>query len=346
VSTLRRIYQGGTTYDILAVARKALVVSGVLMVMCLLSLWLRGLNLGIEFEGGVVWELPSNGVSEDEIRDTLASEGLEEARIQVIGNDSFRIRAEADALATQQETTAALAEAVGVDQSEISVSEVGPSWGDEITEKARRALVIFMIVITLYLTLRFEWKMAVAALVSLVHDIILTVGIYSLFQLEVTPATVIAFLTILGYSLYDTIVVFDRVRENAQQLPSRGRTTYRTVVNLSLNQVMMRSINTSLAALLPVLAMLAVGSFAFGAVALQEFAIALLIGMLAGAYSSFFVAAPVLVVLKEREMEWAVRRRTAEASGGDDVVGAAQALAAAQYTRSAPPRPRKRTRRR
>ena len=346
MSALRRIYQGGTTYDILGVARRALVVSAVLMVLCLLSLWLRGLNLGIEFEGGVVWELPSNGVSEDEVRDTLASEGLEEARIQVIGNDSFRIRAEADALDTQQQTTAALAETVGVDPSEISVSEVGPSWGDEITEKAQRALIIFMIVITLYLTLRFEWKMAIAALVSLVHDIILTVGIYSVFQLEVTPATVIAFLTILGYSLYDTIVVFDRVRENSQQLPSRGRTTYRTVVNLSLNQVMMRSINTSLVALLPVLAMLVVGSFAFGAVALQEFAIALLIGMLAGAYSSFFIAAPVLVALKEREPEWAIRRRTSEASGGDDMAGAAQALAAAQYTRSAPPRPRKRTRRR
>jgi preprotein translocase subunit SecF len=285
-------------------------------------------------------------VSEDEVRDALAAEGIDEARIQVIGNDSFRIRAEADAVGTQQETTAALAETVGVDPGEISRSEVGPSWGEEITEKAQRALVIFMIVIALYLTLRFEWKMAVAALVSLVHDIILTVGIYSVFQLEVTPATVIAFLTILGYSLYDTIVVFDRVRENAQQLPSRGRTTYRTVVNLSLNQVLMRSINTSVAAILPVFAMLAVGSFAFGAVALQEFAIALLIGMVAGAYSSFFIAAPILVALKEREREWAVRRRTAEASGGDDVTGAAQTLAAAQYTRSAPPRPRKRTRRR
>lgn len=346
MTLIRRLYRGEANFDFLRHSRQILIFATALSVLCLGSLLVRNLNLGIEFEGGVVWELPANGVSEDAVRDTLAEHGLEAARIQVIGGSDFRIRAEADALATQAEVTDDLAELVGVDAAEISVTEVGPSWGDEITRSALRALIVFLIVITLYLTLRFEWKMALVALVALAHDVLLSVGVYSIFQLEVTPATVVAFLTIMGYSMYDTIVVFDRIRETSRLLPARSRTTYRAVVNGALNQVLMRSVNTSLTSVTPVLAMLVVGSFALGAVALREFAVALLVGMLAGTYSSIFIAAPLLVPLKEREGEWAMRRRAADATGGDEVLDPDQLMAASQYGRSTPPRPRKRGRRR
>jgi preprotein translocase subunit SecF len=346
VNTLRRLYRGGTSFDILRHSRRILVVSLVVVVVCLLSLVFRGLNFGVEFEGGVVWEVPSGDASEDDVRAVLADFDVPTPRVQEVGGEVFRIRAAAEDPGQMQDVTAALAEEVGVSVDEVSITEVGPSWGDEITSAARRALIVFLVVIALYLSIRLEWKMAVAALVALAHDIIVTVGIYSVFQLEVTPATVVAFLTIMGYSLYDTIVVFDRVKENARLLPARGRTTYRNVVNLSMNQVIMRSLNTSIVAILPVVALLVVGSFTLGAVALQEFAVALGIGMLSGAYSSIFVATPVLVPLKEREPDWKLRRRTAEASGGEAVPDDGQVAAAAQYTRTAAPRPRKRARRR
>jgi preprotein translocase subunit SecF len=346
VNVIRRMYRGESNFDVLRHSRQILYVTVALLGVCVLSLVVRGLNLGIEFEGGVVWELPGNGVSEDAVRATLSDFGLADARIQVIGGSDYRIRAQAEAIGTQTDTTDALAELVGVPPSEVSVTEVGPSWGKEITSKAERALIVFILVITLYLTLRFEWKMAAAALIALAHDVLLSVGVYSIFQLEVTPATVIAFLTIMGYSLYDTIVVFDRVSETTRLLPARSRTTYRAIVNASLNQVLMRSINTSITSLAPVVALLVVGSFMLGAVSLQEFAVALLVGMLAGAYSSIFIASPLLVPMKEREPQWAMRRRSADTTGGDDVIDADQLAAAAQYARSTPPRPRKRGRRR
>ena len=188
--------------------------------------------------------------------------------------------------------------------------------------------------------------MAVAALVAVAHDILISVGVYAVFRFEVTPATVIAFLTIMGYSLYDTIVVFDRVKETAGAA-EKARTRYTDVVNVSLNQVVMRSINTSITSGLPVLSMLIIGRFVLGAVALQEFAVALLVGILAGTYSSIFVASPILVALKLREPEWARRRELARKSGEvGSVAEAATTLAASSYSRTAPPRPRKKGKKR
>jgi preprotein translocase subunit SecF len=346
VNLARQLYRGGTSFDILRYSTRILLVSAVVVVVCIASLLWRGLNLGIEFEGGVVWEVPSNEASEEDMREVLADFDVPEARVQSVGGEIFRIRAEAGDPGQQAEVTAALAERVGAQVGDVSVSEVGPSWGDEITSAAQRALIVFIIVITLYLAIRLEWKMAIVTVVALLHDLVVTVGTYSIFQIEVTPATVVAFLTIMGYSLYDGIVVFDRVRENSRLLPTRGRTTYRSVVNLSLNQVLMRSINTSFTALLPVATLLAVATLSLGAAALREFAVALGIGMLVGAYSSLFVATPLLIPLKEREAEWALRRRTAETTGGEGTSDLAQTMAASQYSRSTPPRPRKRARRR
>ncbi len=195
----------------------------------------------------------------------------------------------------------ALAENAQVDIGDVSFTSIGPTWGDEITRKALRALVFFFIAITLYITIRFEWRMAVAALAAVVHDVLISVGVYSIFGFEVSPATVIAFLTILGFSLYDTIVVFDKVHENSRRILATGRATYGDVVNLSMNQVMARSLNTSICAVLPVLSLLIVGSIFMGATALQGFSLALLVGLITGAYSSIFIATPILAVLKERE---------------------------------------------
>ena len=200
----------------------------------------------------------------------------------------------------------------GVSPNEVQLNDIGPSWGSDITEKAIQAVIVFLIVVTGYIWLRFEGKMALAALVALVHDILLTLGIYSLSGFQVSPDTVIAFLTILGYSLYDTIVVFDRVQENTRGLASTNRLTYTDTVNLSMNQVLARSINTSLVAILPILSILVIGAWVLGATALQDFGLALFIGLTTGAYSSIFIASPLLALLKEREPRYAeIRRRLA-----------------------------------
>ena len=237
---------------------------------------------------------------------------------------------------------------------------MGPTWGDEISTKAQRALVFFFVIISAYIAVRLEWKMAVGALVAVVHDIIITVGFYAVFQFEVTPATVIAILTILGYSLYDTIVVYDKVKENADRPAVAQKMPYTDLMSLSLNQVLMRSLNTTITSLLPVLAMLIVGSFILGAVTLQEFAIALAVGLVSGAYSSIFVATPLVAFLKEREPYYRnLRERLAEpgapvvttATGRrrgrpprrpSDLVRAAPELSG----RVIPPRPRKKGKRR
>ena len=199
--------------------------------------------------------------------------------------------------------------------NDVTVSAVGPSFGAEVTRAALQALLIFLLVVSAYISWRFEWKMAIAALAALFHDLLITGGIFVAFQFVVSPATVIAVLTIMGYSLYDTVVVFDKVNENVEDMHERY--TYSQIVNTSMNQVLMRSINTSLTSLLPVGSLLLIGSLAFGAETLREFALALFIGIALGTYSSIFVAAPLLARWKEREEEWIRARRRVERRGGD-----------------------------
>jgi preprotein translocase subunit SecF len=317
-----RLYHGETAFDFVGGIRKWMTISAVVIGIGLLSLFLRGLNFGIDFRGGVAWEVPTERPSVSAARDVLRPLGLADAKIQVLGSNILRVQADAEGGTAaerqerQQEVAEALAEATGARVAEVSVNEVGPSWGSEITDKAVRALVFFLIAITLYITLRFEWKMALAALSALFHDILVTVGVYSLSGFEVTPATVIAFLTILGYSLYDTIVVFDKVEENTRGLASSGRMTYGDMVNLSMNQVLMRSLNTSLVAILPIVSVLVIGSFVLGATTLSDFGLALMIGLLTGAYSSIYIASPVLAVLKEREPRYASIRQRLAGRGG------------------------------
>ncbi len=329
MSTLRhRLYHGETAFEFVGRARIWFIASAVVIAAGLLSLLTQGLNYGIDFKGGTSWEVKAPGVSVAEARDKLRPFGMGDAKIQIAGGDTVRVQSDTRAPGEQDQITDAMAEMGGVDAGQVSVNDVGPSWGKDVTKKARTALIAFFVLISAYIWLRFEWKMAVAALAAVVHDIFVTVGVYSISRFEVTPATVVAFLTILGYSLYDTIVVFDKVEENSKGLSATGRMTYSDTVNLSMNQVLMRSLNTSLVAILPILSILLIGAGVLGATTLKDFGLALLIGLLTGAYSSIFIAAPVLAILKEREPRYlAVRQRLAAKGGGPGVLTPAAAAA-------------------
>jgi preprotein translocase subunit SecF len=309
---LGRLYHGETDIDFLGRAKVCALVSALVIVAGMGVLLVRGLNVGIDFEGGTSWTVPGD-VAVGEAREVMSTFDVPDAEIQVLGGaEGEQLRVQAEPGVDTEAVRVALAELADVDPEQVQVTDVSPSWGSQITEKALRALALFLVAITIYISLRFEWRMAVATLVALVHDILFTLAVYSLTDFEVTPATVVAILTILGYSIYDGIVVFDRVDENARLLASSGATTYSTMVNNSLNQVLMRTLNTSITALLPVASLLIVGSFVLGAATLQEFALALLIGLAASAYSSPLIASPVLAWLKEREPRYASLRNRLE----------------------------------
>ncbi|MDQ1420030.1 MAG: preprotein translocase subunit SecF [Acidimicrobiaceae bacterium] len=330
-----RLYRGETSFDFVGRRNRWFTISAAIIVLGLIALLVRGLNFGIEFKGGTVWEVQSNS-SVAHVRDVLGqvSPDLRQATIEVLtdrqtGKHTIRISAHANATKDKtkvSQVTAALAKMAGTDINGVTLNDVGPTWGHDITQKALRALVIFLVAVVIYITFRFEGKMAIAALLALVHDILVTIGVYSLSGFQVTPATVIAFLTILGYSLYDTIVVFDKIEENTKGLAASGRITYTETVNLSMNQVLMRSINTSIVAIMPILSILLIGAYFLGAPALEDFGLALFIGLLTGAYSSIFVAAPLLAVMKEREPRYAqIRQRLATRSSMTGVLTPAAA---------------------
>ncbi len=361
-----RLYNGDTEFDFIGRTRRWFLISLLVIVAGLTSLGTRQLNLGIDFEGGTVWEAPAGDASLGDARDAVAGAGVDETTVQSLtdadGNDRIRVEAETADPDTVTAVRQSLAEVTGSSVDDVSVNSVGPSWGEEISRKALRALVFFLITITIYISLRFEFKMAVPTLAALLHDILVTIGVYSLTGFEVTPATVIALLTILGYSIYDGIVVFDKVDENTKTVSATAGITYSSMVNRSLNEVLMRSLNTSITALIPVGSLLVFGSFILGATTLQEFALALLIGLFAGAYSSIFIASPLLVILKEREPRYrdiaariaargGSRARVAEAvpaAGGEpaDEVDGVVATAPDLSGRVIPPRPRKKGKRR
>jgi len=308
VSGRRRLYLGQTSIDFFGRRVAGAIVSSVLLVVTVVSLVAQGLNLGIDFEGGTSWDVPANTFSVSDADEVLTASSIdtEGSRIQLRDSDSgsfvkVQVRAISDAQA--RELSVLFAETAGVSVDDINVNVVSASWGSDITNKAVRALVIFLIVVAIFISFRFEWRMAAAAILAMIHDVVISVGLYSLFGFVVTPATVIAFLTILGYSLYDTIVVFDRVKENETRFAG-VRVGYGDVINVSMNQVLMRSANTSISSILPVISLLFVGAGVLGASTLSEFAIALLIGMLTGTYSSVFVAAPTLASLKIRSEAW------------------------------------------
>jgi len=303
-----RLYRGETTFNFVGRRWWGFGISIAFVVVTVVSLFAQGLNLGIDFKGGVAWEVPASTITIDDVRVILDANEIStsDAKIQMLnGAEGQRIRAQVGEISTETRTVvqAALSVKAGVDLQEVSVASVSSSWGRNITEKAVRALLTFFVIVSMYIAWRFEWKMAIAAILAMMHDVLISVGVYAVFGFSVTPATVIAFLTILGFSLYDTIVVFDKVHENTTRY-SASKVSYGDIINVSMNQVLMRSINTSLAAVLPVLSLLVLGSWIMGAIALQEFALALLVGMLLGAYSSIYIATPLLAVFKGRELKF------------------------------------------
>jgi preprotein translocase subunit SecF len=343
-SVFSRLYNGETAFDFVGRRRVWFAASGLVVLVCLASLLFQGFKLGIDFEGGVVWEVPAGDASVGDARSAVQPFGLAGATIQELQGDegrSLRVAAEPADAETTDEVTGALTELTGSSVDDVNFTEVGPTWGEEITESAIRALIVFLVLVTIYITLRFELKMAIPTLVALVHDVIIVAGFYSLTQLEVTPATVIAVLTILGYSIYDGVVVFDKVDENTRLVSSTGGLSYGGMVNVSLNQALMRSLNTTITALLPVGALLVIGSWMMGAAVLEDFAIALLVGLAAGAYSSLFIASPLLALMKEREPRYHEIKRRVDAKGTEDAAIAAAIAAggAAPVTPSARPRP-------
>lgn len=356
-ATVRSIFAGRAAIDFKPKWRVALTVSGLLLVGSILLLSLRWLNLSIDFEGGGVWEVPvSEDVTVADARATLPESMASEARIQMVGGaDSgpvLRVQAGTDAVGDSDVITEALAELAGTDGDAVTTSTIGPTWGEQITRQALSALAWFFLAVALYLAWRLEWRMAIGALAAVVHDLVITAGVYSLFGFEVSPATVIALLTILGYSLYDTVVVYDKVLEN-QRGPLGAKLDDGDLVNQSMNQVLMRSINTTITTVLPVLSMLVIGGFLLGGGSLRGFALALFIGLLLGTYSSIFVAAPVLVWLRGLNPE---ARRSAEiearrqARSGSSDEGGTRFIEDRDASLVSPggsaPRPRKRGRRR
>jgi preprotein translocase subunit SecF len=350
VSLLTRLYRGETEFDVISNRNRWFVISGTAMVLSILALIVFRLDLSVDFTGGSIVEAPNpNDVSVGEMRDGLTSIGLDDARIQILEGDEKRVRVQTEALDAEalDELTATVAEVAGVTFDDTEVDAVGPTFGEEITRRAVEALIVFLAVVVVFISWRFEWKMALGAIAALFHDLIITFGIYALLGFEVTPATVIAILTILGYSLYDTVVVYDKITENVEELQSKF--TFAEIANLSMNQVMMRSINTSLTSLLPIGSLLFIGSFLLGATTLREFALALFIGVALGTYSSIFVATPLLTVLKEREPQWARMERRMSRRDEESAVPTAAAAAVAVEIRDSgatPRAPKKRKKRR
>ncbi len=348
----QRLNRGETTVDFVGKRRIWFRASLAAIAITMIALVARGgLNLGIEFEGGVSVTGPNPAAAAvEDFRSVTDEVGVNDAVIQLInGGDGFRVQTIALDPTTEDTLLDGIARISGNERTDLSIDAVGPSFGALVLRQSLIALVVFLVAVTLFMTWRLELKMALAGIAALVHDLLLTTGVYALSGFEVTPATVVALLTILGYSLYDTVVVFEKVREMVGQYGDR--LTYSDVVNRSMNLVLSRSLNTSLTSLLTVGSILFVGSFVLGATTLQDFALALFVGLAASTYSSIFVAAPLLATWKEKEEAWAYRRRKIEAKLRVDTAAAegpvarpTSGAAPRGANRTAPKPPKKRAR--
>lgn len=316
-SFFSRLYSGTGAFDVIGKRRMWYAISGVLMVICILSIALRGFTFGIDFEGGTQVSMPARGaVTTSEVtkvfEDTL---GRSPDTVQQAGaGSSATIQIRTSTLTGPE--TADLLHALGtafepdVKPADVSSSDVSSTWGKEITQKMLIALAVFLVVAFIYIAIRFDKEMSIAAMASLVFDLVVTAGIYSLVGWEMTPATVIGLLTILGFSIYDTVVVFDKVEENTRSVLATSRRTYAEQTNLAVNQTLMRSINTTVISVLPIIAMMVVAVWMLGVGTLKDLALIQLVGVVVGTYSSVFLASPCLVSMKERTTD--IKRHTAK----------------------------------
>jgi preprotein translocase subunit SecF len=300
-----RLYSGERSLNIVGRRKLWYAIAAVVLILTITFPTLRGgFNLGIEFRGGSEFRLTNS----QELPQSLAVDAIQSVvpDVQVVvvkvGLADLRIQTEQLADVESEEARLALAAAYGLEGGEVASSFIGPNWGEDVTRQALLGLLIFLVIVSVLMSLYFRsWKMSVAALVALAHDLIITIGIYGAFGLEVTPAAVIGFLTVLAYSLYDTVVVFDKVRENTQEIEFSETRTFGEMVNLAVNQTLVRSINTSIVGVLPVASILFIGSMLLGAGTLRDIALVMMVGTIVGTYSSVFLAAPVYAHLRENE---------------------------------------------
>ncbi|MFT4086926.1 MAG: protein translocase subunit SecF [Gordonia sp. (in: high G+C Gram-positive bacteria)] len=308
-SFFSRLYSGTGAFDIVGQRKRWYIVSGLILAICLLSMIARGFTLGIDFEGGTEISLPAKAsISTSEVEKVVGkATGMEPQSVQTAGSgDSKTIQVRIGHL--DQSQTVAMTEALAkqfpdIQAKDVSSSDVSSTWGKEITQKMLIALAVFLVVVFIYIAVRFDREMSIAALASLFFDLVATAGVYSLVGWEVTPATVIGLLTILGFSVYDTVVVFDKVEENTRSVFATSRRTYGEQTNLAVNQTLMRSINTTVISVLPIIALMVVAVWLLGVGTLKDLALIQLVGVVVGTYSSVFLASPLLVTLKEHRKD-------------------------------------------
>jgi preprotein translocase subunit SecF len=333
-----KLYRGEVSVEFVARQRLWYTISGAILVISVVALTVFGLNFSVDFKGGSVYQFAAGSSTITQVRQAVSGAGggadAIVQKITPLGGGTAKWQVQTHPLSAKQQSSvqAAISQKFSVPPNAISVTSIGAAWGSQISQKAAEALLAFLVVIVIYLSIAFEWKMAVAALIALAHDIVITIGVYALAHFQVSPATVIGLLTILGYSLYDTVVVFDKVRENTAGLLASSRSTYSQAANQALNQTLVRSINTSIIALLPVAAILVVSSAVLAPGELRDLSLVLFVGMLSGTYSSICIATPVLADLKEREPQYKAlaKRVQLRASGGRAAQRAAAKAAAAK----------------
>jgi preprotein translocase subunit SecF len=305
--TLRKMYRGESDFRFIQTRKRWYFASLIMLLICVFSIAFRGFNFGIDFSGGSSFQMPeSSSVTAASVDTAFKNAGVSSAEpAQEVGSSPVQIRVRTGALngGEQQKVKNKIAGELGIKTDAVSFTTVGSDWGHDVTVKAIEGLIVFLIVVSIYISIRFQWRMAVGGIVALLHDLVIAAGIYSLVGFEVTPSTVVGLLTILGFSLYDTVVVYDKVAENSKDLLAGSRMTFSEAANTAVNQTLMRSINTSLIALLPVAGLLFVGAGLLGVGTIKDLALILFVGLASGAYSSLFLATPIVVDLTERMPE-------------------------------------------
>jgi preprotein translocase subunit SecF len=296
-----RLHRGEIGYDFVGKRKIWYGISILITITAIVGLAVRGLNMGIEFQGGAVFTTEKTSISVSQAETYAEEASGHDAIVQELGSGGLRIQVAGVDTGKSDQIKEDLAKNLKVDPEKINADLVGPSWGEQVANKAWQGLAIFMVLVVIYLAIAFELRMALAALVALIHDITITVGVYALVGFEVTPGTVIGLLTILGYSLYDTVVVFDSLKEQTKDITKQTRWTYSEIADRSINGTLVRSINTTVVALLPVAGLLFIGGGVLGAGMLNDISLSLFVGLAAGAYSSIFIATPLVADLKERE---------------------------------------------
>jgi preprotein translocase subunit SecF len=354
MSMLTKLYRGETRIDFIGSRRRWYLASGVIVLVCVLSFIFRGFNYGVEFEGGATFQIDigSKSISANDAEKAFTDAGVTPAQApQVVGSGGDKqIIVNTETLAAQevQDLHDAVQKSLGLNDKAISQTVISSRWGHDTTVNALRGLIIFLVAVSIYISLRFQWRMAIGGMLALLHDLLVAAGVYSLVGFEVTPSTIVGLLTILGFSLYDTVVVYDKVAENSKDILAGSRMTYSEAANLAVNQTLMRSINTSVIALLPVAGLLFVGAGILGVGTIKDLALILFVGLASGAYSSLFLATPIVVDLTERDPAYkalakrVVAKRSSEARKAAEgaLAGATASLAPGTHRGAPAPAPR------